>query len=83
MIFMIFSSLGAKIVGIVCLVIISIISFAIGALKIPDIAMLSVTKKIGGEHLDEIILRYFKFKKKKKLYSIAVQKGKGDINGNI
>lgn len=80
--FILFSSLGLKILGIVVLVIISLISFAIGALKIPDVAMLTVTRKIGGEHLDEIILRYFKFKKKRKLYSIAVEKGKGDINGD-
>ena len=40
------------------------IGFALGALKIPTIVGIPITKKIGGEPIGEIILRYIKFKKK-------------------
>lgn len=44
------------------------IGYAIGALKIPTIVAIPITKKIGGEPIGEIILRYMKFKKKRKMY---------------
>lgn len=44
------------------------IGYAIGALKIPTIVAIPITKKIGGEAIGEIILRYIKFKKKRKMY---------------
>ena len=40
-----------------------------GAIKIPTIAGIAVTKKVGGESLDEIITRYIKFKSKRRIYS--------------
>lgn len=46
-----------------------LIGFGIGALKIPTIVGIPITKKIGGEPLSEIILRYIKFKKKRKIYT--------------
>jgi len=45
------------------------IGFAIGALKIPTIVGIPITKKIGGEPIGEIILRYMKFKKSRKIYT--------------
>ena len=42
-----------------------------GAVKIPTIAGIAVTKKVGGESLDEIINRYIKFKAKRRIYSYA------------
>lgn len=47
----------------------ALIGYAIGALKIPTIVGIPVTKKIGGEPLSEIIIRYFKFKKNRKIYT--------------
>ena len=38
-----------------------------GAIKIPTIAGIAVTKKVGGESLDEIITRYIK--SKRRIYS--------------
>ena len=42
-----------------------------GAIKIPTISGIAVTKKVGGESLDEIINRYIKFKAKRRIYSYA------------
>ncbi|MBQ3145574.1 MAG: hypothetical protein IJB90_03265 [Clostridia bacterium] len=52
--------LGAGITGIF-----GIIGFVIGTFKIPESANFEITKKTGGENIDEVILRAIKFKKKK------------------
>lgn len=65
----IFTLLFLKKVGLIFLVVFSLIGYALGAFKIPTIAGLPVTKKIGGEPISEIILRYLKFKKNRKIYT--------------
>jgi ABC-type lipoprotein release transport system permease subunit len=46
-----------------------VIGFIIGTFKIPDSNGLEITRKAGGQGIDEIIIRYIKFKlKKDKLY---------------
>ena len=64
----IFKSLNMTFVGIVLLVLFALIGFIAGAIKIPTIVAIPVTKKIGGEPIYEIVLRYLKYKKKRKLY---------------
>lgn len=64
----IFSMLGMKLVGIIITAIFALIGFGIGAIKIPTLGGIPITKKIGGEPLSEIILRWIKFKKNKKMY---------------
>lgn len=66
--FAIFSMVNLKVVGIVLMAIFAFIGYAIGALKIPTIVAFPITKKIGGEPIGEIILRYMKFKKNRKMY---------------
>ena len=41
------------------------IGFGIGTFKMPNSKSMEVTKRTGGEKIDEIILRYIKFKMKK------------------
>ena len=65
-----------KIVGIILLVFCALIGYAVGAFKIPTIAGIPVTKKIGGEPVSEIILRYMKFKKNRKMYIYAKKEEK-------
>ncbi|MBR3132983.1 MAG: PrgI family protein [Clostridia bacterium] len=63
-----FSAFNMKLVGFIIMGIFALIGFGIGAIKIPVISGIPVTKKIGGEPLSEIILRWIKFKKNKKMY---------------
>ena len=42
-----------------------IIGFVIGTFKIPDSQNFEITKKAGGENIDEVILRAIKFKRRK------------------
>lgn len=67
--FFIFSLVKIKIVGIILMAICALIGYAIGAAKIPTLAGIPFTKKIGGESIDEIIRRYVKFKMNKKIYT--------------
>ena len=63
-----FRAMNMNVVGVVILALFALIGFAVGALKIPTIVAFPITKKIGGEPIGEIILRYIKFKKSRKMY---------------
>ena len=67
--YLIFSMLNLKLVGIIVLAVFAVIGYCVGALKIPTIVGLPVTKKIGGESISEIIIRYVKFKRSRKIYT--------------
>lgn len=66
---LIFSILGMQLVGVIITAVFALIGFGIGAIKIPTLSGIPVTKKIGGEPLSEIITRWIKFNKNKKLYT--------------
>ena len=67
--YLIFSVIGLKMIGIVITLIFAFIGYAIGMFKVPDTNGLEITRKTGGENIDDIIMRYIKFKKNnKKLY---------------
>lgn len=72
----IFSLIGLKLVGIILLAVFTLIGYAVGAFKIPTIAGIPVTKKIGGEPISEIILRYIRFKKNRKMYIYTKEENK-------
>ncbi len=77
--YFIFKILGLTIVGIVITLIFALIGYSIGMFKIPDTNGLEITRKAGGENIDDIIIRYIKFKKnKKKLYVYTKEE---NING--
>lgn len=67
--FFIFSLVKIKIAGIIIMAVCALLGYAVGAMKIPTLAGIPFTKKIGGESLDEIIKRYAKFKMNKKIYT--------------
>ena len=72
----IFKAMNMMIVGLVIMAFFGLIGFVVGAVKIPTIVAIPVTKKIGGEPIYEIVLRYFKFKKKRKYYICTDDIGK-------
>ncbi len=42
-----------------------VVGFVIGSFKVPESSNFEITKKTGGENIDEVILRAIKFKRKK------------------
>ena len=67
--FLIFKAMNMTLVGIIIMAVFALIGCVIGAVKIPTIVAFPITKRIGGEPVGEIILRYFKFKKNRKMYT--------------
>jgi len=67
--FLILSAAGLKLPGVIAMALFAVIGWAVGALNIPTVVAIPITKKIGGEPLGEIILRYIKFRKNRKIYT--------------
>ena len=68
--------------AIICLVtsvIFGAIGFVIASFKIPDSNNFELTRKTGGEYIDQIIIRYFKFKmKRNKIYTFFTEDNKDE-----
>lgn len=67
--YLLFTALKMRIVGVIILAILALIGFAFGTVKMPKITGLRFSKNIEGDSLDEIFVRYIKFKSNKKIYS--------------
>lgn len=61
--------LALNVLGIILLVICALIGFVIGRFKIPRLTGMPFTKNIAGDSIDEVILRYIKFKMNRKIYT--------------
>ena len=63
--------LGYKTIGLILIAILAIIGYLVATIKFPQ-----TTGKIGrylaGDTLDEVIMKYAKFKKSRKIYSYAI-----------
>ncbi len=70
--YFIFSIFGLKNVGIVFIVVLALIGYGIGTIKMPTAGNTKIAKNVGGDSLDEIILRYIRFKKNRKVYTYAI-----------
>lgn len=77
--YFIFSLLHLKMVGIIITLLFAAIGYAIGMLKVPETNGLAISKKTGGENIDDVLKRYIKFKRNtKKLYVYTKEE---DLNG--
>ena len=75
----IFSMIGKKTIGIILTVIFGAIGFIITSFKIPESNNFELTRKAGGEYIDQIIIRYIKFKRKKnKIYTFFAEEDKDE-----
>lgn len=68
-IFLIFSAIGMKIVGVIIMIIMAIFGYAFGTVKIKKITGWNFTKNIEGDSMDDVIVRFVKFKSSRKIYS--------------
>ena len=64
--FSLFSIMKLTIVGLISIVIFAFLGFAIGTFKIPENANIEFLRKVGGESIDTIFLRWLKFKRNNK-----------------
>lgn len=69
LIYTLLKAFGLGVVGLVILAIFAFIGFAIGTFKVPESNAFDITRKAGGQNIDEVILRAIKFNMKKgKIY---------------
>lgn len=72
--YFIFKMMGLSMVGLIITLLLGLIGFIIGTLKVPESTAFEITKKTGGENIDDVILRWIKFKKDgKKVYVYKVE----------
>lgn len=71
--YIIFTALKVEMAGIITMAALALIGFLIGTVKIPTVAGLPFTKKIGGEPLSEIIRRYINFRMNRKIYTYSTK----------
>ena len=68
------NSLGFQTAGIIAMAIFAGLGFLFGAVKIPTIVGIPITKKIGGEPLSEIFTRYLKYRQSRSVYTYVDEK---------
>lgn len=64
--------IGLKIVGIIIMIALAALGYGIGAIKMPTGGNSKLAKNVGGESIDQIIIKYINFKRNKKVYSYSV-----------
>ena len=74
-----FGAINLKLIGIIITLIFALVGFCIGTFKIPESPNWEITKKNGGQNIDDIIIRAIKFKmKKNKIYVYEREENKND-----
>lgn len=76
--YLIFSILGMTILGIIGVLLGAILGFVIGTFKVPDLKGFEITRKTGGENIDDVIKRAFRFKTRKNKIYIYTKEEKKD-----
>ena len=69
----IFRMVNLNSIGWFFIILFALIGFVVGTFKIPDNSNLSISQKVGGEAIDDVIKRWIMFKRKNK--RIYVYKG--------
>ena len=81
--YFIFNWIGWNIVGIIIDIIFAAIGFSIATFKVPEIKNFEITKKTGGENIDDVIKRWIMFKKKKNKIYIYKNTKKSNIKEEV
>ena len=64
---------GYTLIGMGGVLLLGLIGFIIGTFKMPNSQNFEILRKTGGEDIDEILIRLFKFKQRgKKVYSYYI-----------
>ena len=65
LIYLIFKLINLSVVGIIAIGVLALIGFVIGTCPVPNITTFQITRKTGGENMDDVIKRAIMFKQKK------------------
>ena len=70
--------LGIKPLGYICIGTFAILGYIIATIKMPTAGNSKLAKNVGGDSIDDIILRYIMFKRNKKVYTYAIDRKEPD-----
>lgn len=74
--YFLFNLIGLTMVGIVITGVLGLLGFGIGTFKMPETNSFQLTKKVGGENIDEVIKRAIRFRNKKNRIYISKEVNK-------
>ena len=63
--YFIFNLMGMSTLGVIFIILFGAIGFVIATFRVPDTSAFKITQKTGGEKIDDVIIRYIKFKLQK------------------
>lgn len=75
--YFIFNLIKLSTVGLIIMGLFALLGFSIGTFKMPNTKNFEITKKTGGEKIDDVLIRLIKFKMKKNRIYIYTKEEKG------
>ena len=67
--YLLFKAINLTFVGVIIIALLAIVGFVIATFKVPETTAFEITRKTGGENIDDVIKRAFKFyKNRKRIY---------------
>ena len=67
--YLLFNAIGITFIGVIIIILLALLGFIIGTFKVPETTAFEITRKTGGENIDDVIKRAFKFyKNKRRIY---------------
>lgn len=79
LLYFILNMFGLTYLGYGCIIFFGLIGFVIGTFKIPETSAFKFTQKVGGENIDDVIIRAIKFKmNKNKIYMYGIEEDTKD-----
>lgn len=75
--------LGISILGYIFIGLFALIGYGIATIKIPTSGANKLAKNVGGDSIDDIILKYIIFKKNRKVYTYAIDRKEPDYTSPL
>ncbi len=67
--YLLFKAINLTFVGVIIIALLAIVGFVIATFKVPETTAFEITRKTGGENIDDVIKRAFKFyKNRRRIY---------------
>lgn len=78
--YILFSLISLKIIGYIAISLFAVLGFLIGTFKMPNLDTFKITRKTGGENLDDILKRWILFKRKRSRIYVYTREEKENVN---
>ena len=78
--YILFSYIKLKLIGLILIGILALLGFLIGTFKVPNIETFKITRKTGGENIDDVIKRWILFKRKRNRIYVYAREDTKDVN---